>query len=118
MTVTVAPTPSLVVANAFPYDQWHDRYQEYYQTGLKLYLQSRGLDLNFLSRAHFPAFLRVLRRVRDASTFRRVLRSQAGAIGEYLVGGTAYWSATHAIRLTGGRISILVGRSARCQSLH
>lgn len=76
--------PSAVVANAFPYDQWHDRYQEYYQTGLKLYLQSQGLDLQFLSRTHFPTFLKVLRRVRDASTLRSLLRDHSGAVGDYL----------------------------------
>ncbi len=84
MTVAVDHAPSAVVANTFPYDQWHDRYQEYYQTGLKQYLHSQGVDLRFLSRTHFPTFLKVLRRVRDASTLRQVLRSHSGTMGEYL----------------------------------
>lgn len=84
MTVPIDHDPSAVVANTFPYDKWHDRYQEYYQTGLRQYLQSQGLDLRVLSRTHFPTFLKVLRRVRDASTLRRVLRRRTDAIGDYL----------------------------------
>jgi hypothetical protein len=81
--MTIAQAPS-AVAKIFPYDQWHDRYQEYYQTALRLYLQSRGLELHILSRAHFPTFLKLLRRVRDASALRRVLRSHSDTIGDYL----------------------------------
>ena len=42
------------VASAFPYDKWHDRYQEYYQTGLRQYLQLYGSDLQVARRTHFP----------------------------------------------------------------
>lgn len=84
MTVAVDRAPSSVVAKTFPYDKWHDRYQEYYQTGLRQFLRSQGLDLRVLCRTHFPTVLKVLRRVRDASTLRRVLGSRVVAVGEYL----------------------------------
>ena len=82
--VAVDPNRRSVLAQTFPYDQWHDRYQEYYQTGLRQYLASQGVTLRLSSRSQFPAFLKVLRRVRDAPTLRRMLRSRAGAITEYL----------------------------------
>jgi hypothetical protein len=89
-TVAVDQAPS-AVASIFPYDQWHDRYQEYYQTGLRQYLQLYGSDLQVLHRTHFPAFLKGLRRVRDASTIQRMLRSRAKTVGQYLD-----WLARHA----------------------
>jgi hypothetical protein len=68
-TVSVGEAPSGMVTNTFPYDKWHDRYQEYYRTGLQHYLQSRGEDLRLNSQAHFPAFLKVLRRVHEPQPF-------------------------------------------------
>ena len=79
------------VASAFPYDKWHDRYQEYYQTGLRQYLQLYGSDLQVARRTHFPTFLRGLRRVRDACTLQRMLKSRAITVGQYLD-----WVARHA----------------------
>ena len=73
-----------VVANTYPYDAWHDRYQEYYQTGLRYYLQLCGSNLRVLHHSHFPSFLKRLRRVRDASTFRSLLRRGSGPIGQSL----------------------------------
>jgi hypothetical protein len=82
--VAVAPNGSSVLAHTFPYDQWHDRYQEYYLAGLRQYLASQGVTLRLSSHTQFPAFLKVLRRVRDAPTLRRMLRSRTGAITDYL----------------------------------
>src|SRR3990170_7503334 len=83
MTVAIDREPTAVVANTFPYDQWHDYYQQYYQTSLRQFLQSQGSDLHLLRRTHFSTFLKVLRRVRDASALRRVMRSKGGA-GTYV----------------------------------
>jgi hypothetical protein len=100
-TATVDQAARAVVTRTFPYDKWHDLYQEYYQTGLKLYLQSQGLDLHLVSHTHFPAFLKVLRQVRHAPALRRVLGSHSGTLEEYLdwvarrIGGQHTPSAPH-----------------------
>ena len=78
------------MANTFPYDYWHDWYQEYYQQGLALYLQSMGLNLKLVSHAPFPAVLKLLRRVRDANSFQSLLGNHSGVVIEYI-----NWLARH-----------------------
>lgn len=73
-----------VVANTYPYDVWHDPYQAYYQTGLRQYLELRGSHLRVLPHTPFPTLLKRLRRVRDASTVRRVLKRGAVPFGQSL----------------------------------
>jgi hypothetical protein len=82
---------SEVLTNAFPYDYWHDLYQEYYRKGLALYLRSIGLNLKLASRQQFPTILKVLRYVRDANSLRRLLGNNSGMVIEYL-----NWLARHA----------------------
>lgn len=73
-----------VVASTYPYDVWHDRYQEYYQTGLRQYLRLCGSDLRISHHTPFPTFLKRLRRLRDASTLRRLLKWGAVPFGQSL----------------------------------
>ena len=83
-TVGNEQTPGGVLANTFPYDPWHDRYQEYYQTGLKQYLQLCGQDFRLVHHTRFPTFLKSLRRVRDASRIRRILKGRVDPLTHYL----------------------------------
>ncbi len=73
-----------VFASTYPYDPWHDQYQEYYQRGLRQYLQLCGSDLRVSHHTPFPTFLKRLRRVRDASTLRHLLQRGAIPIGQSL----------------------------------
>lgn len=58
--------------SVFPYDHWHDRYQQYYQEGLRAYL-GRGTKVEPISNASFPRALRGLARLRDSYTLERIL---------------------------------------------
>ena len=62
-----------VVAHEFPYDYWHDWYQEYYRKGLQLHLADTGSKAKSISPSYFPSFLRLLRYIRDSHTLGRVL---------------------------------------------
>ena len=73
-----------VDAHTFPYDYWHDRYQEYYYKALALYLDSVGGKFQSISRAQFPTILKLLRHVRDASRLQCLLGKHAGVIKEYV----------------------------------
>lgn len=63
-TTTPRPHVEAVRASSFPYDYWHDRYQEYYVDGLRRYLESRGGHLEAGSTAGARAWLRRLRTAR------------------------------------------------------
>ncbi len=84
MPTELESTPAAVVAKAFSYDRWHDQYQQYYRTGLRLHLKDRGQDLRLLSRSQHPTVLKFLRRIHDASSLRGLLRSQSAPVEDYL----------------------------------
>ena len=63
MNPHIANSRIAVKAKVFPYDYWHDRYQEYYQAGLALYLSSIGLKLKRTPPADFSTLFKLLRRV-------------------------------------------------------
>jgi hypothetical protein len=103
-----------VVANTYPYDLWHDRYQEYYQTGLRQYLRLCGSDLRVSHHTPFPTFLKRLRRVRDASTLRRLFKRGAVPFGHSLDWVARHMGAQHtpAASLV-GEYSFLLNSSCR-----
>jgi hypothetical protein len=73
-----------VDAQIFPYDYWHDRYQEYYYKALALYLASIGGKFQSISRTQFPAILKLLRHVRDAGRLQNLFGRHSGMIKEYV----------------------------------
>jgi hypothetical protein len=73
-----------VDAYAFPYDCWHDRYQEYYHKAFALYLRSIGKKFQLISRTHFPALLKLLRHVRDASQLQSLLGKYSEMLKEHV----------------------------------
>lgn len=65
--------PSSAVTWVAPYDYYHDRYQEYYSTGIRAALHELGCELQVRSIQRFPGLLRVLRRLRYAHRLTRVM---------------------------------------------
>ncbi len=84
MNPYIAHSRIAVKANVFPYDDWHDRYQEYYQAGLALYLSSIGLKLERTSRAEFGPLLKLLRRMRDASRLDHLLNGHSEVVMKHI----------------------------------
>lgn len=77
-------TLNTVEGKVFPYDYWHDWYQEYYREGLRRYLVESGSNFELLSDAKFPSFLRLLRSVRHSNTLQRILDSRSFSIEKYI----------------------------------
>src|SRR5258708_5799141 len=59
-------------ASLFPYDYWHDRYQEHYREGLRRYFVKQGGVLEVAS-PRFPPILDKLRQVRHSARAHRIL---------------------------------------------
>lgn len=94
MSLRADDSLNAVVANAYPYDNWHDRYQEYYQKGLALYLKSIGLNLQLVTHAAFPTLLKALRHVCDANPLPSLLGKRL--VTQYVNGLARHMGAQHA----------------------
>lgn len=64
--------PRRVLAFSRPFAAWHDRYQAYYQAGLRAHCASTGDQFRVVSLSRLPRTLRLLRRAQDAGYPRRV----------------------------------------------
>jgi hypothetical protein len=62
----------IIRATIFPYDYYHDRYQEYYREGLRRYLVQKGETFEVDS-PRFSTTLKKLRQIRYSSQVRHVL---------------------------------------------
>src|SRR5580658_1990273 len=65
-----------IVAEAFPYDQFHDRYQEYYRNALKTDITLSGHEFVESSGAYSAALLRKLRTARHSHRLRHLLSNR------------------------------------------
>jgi hypothetical protein len=84
MNPHIANSRIAVKAKVFPYDYWHDRYQEYYQAGLALYLSFIGLKLQRTPPADFSTLLKLLRRMRDAGSLHHLLRDHSEIVMKHI----------------------------------
>jgi hypothetical protein len=100
------PHPARVTAASaasFPYDYWHDRYQEYYREGVRRHLAAAGGSFR-VEAAGLPGVLAKLRQARHSTRVRRAL-GPVGPAANRLVDGLAW--------CLGGRrrpVAPLVGR--------
>jgi hypothetical protein len=71
------------------YDYFHDRYQEYYATGLDEALRKRGVALTCNHLQRMPKLLRGLRRLRSSSRFEGVMSKGVGRMVDWTAGVAA-----------------------------